>query len=78
MSRTLLHAVPHDKVADEDQHRFAVLVQRRPHLDQPWSGRDCDGRTSSPALATRSASPDVRAVASGIRQSRRQRGRQRV
>src|SRR6266403_336344 len=35
MSRTLLHAVPHDKVADEDQHRFAVLVQRRPHLDQP-------------------------------------------
>src|SRR5712664_3843566 len=35
MSRTLLHAAPHDKVADEDQHRFAVLVQRRPHLDQP-------------------------------------------
>src|SRR5258706_7552936 len=35
MTRTLLHAVPHDKVADEDQHRFAVLVQRRPHLDQP-------------------------------------------
>src|SRR6266568_1937191 len=36
MSRTLLHAAPHDKVADEDQYGFAVLVQRRrPHRDQP-------------------------------------------
>ena len=36
MSRTLLHAAPHDKVADEDLHGFAVLVQRRrSNLHQP-------------------------------------------
>ena len=28
MSRTLLHAAPHDKVADEDLHGFTVLVPR--------------------------------------------------
>jgi len=36
MSRNLLHTARHHKVADEDLHGFAVLVQRRhPHLDQP-------------------------------------------
>src|SRR5712691_13318565 len=36
MSLHLRHAAPHDKVADEDLHGFAVLVQcRRPHLKQP-------------------------------------------
>src|SRR5712691_2465065 len=33
---------------------FSVVVRT---LSSPWSGRDCDGRTSSTSLSTRSSSP---------------------